>query len=1574
MTTHVKYVMTGVINTPPYQRVTWTVWDTPDTDGSESGFSNLIDIAVDYQVIDEVTSGGNNGVGPQPVIPEPPVPLVVKIQYIMKATTVASPYTLITWKVSDAPDFTGVYSGYGVGQLENICVDYTEIDDVNRGPQAVPQINELVGPAGGDLSGTYPNPTVVGIGGDPIDFTGLGSDYIIVFNGTQWEVQPIPSGLFSANGDLTGTNLNQTVVGLRTKSLDSSLASIGATEDGYLLTWENSSSSWKAKINASAILLGDVTGLTGNNTISKLQGITVSATSPTTDQVLTFNGSAWVPSTGVNGPAGGDLSGFYPNPTVAKINGFAVPPSGTFSVGNVLQVTGTHQLNYQPVNLAGGANFVTGILPAGNQAAQGLAGDLSGTTSAATVIKLQNNSVASDAPANGEVLTWISANNQWEPYPITAGSVTLAGDVTGIATANTVERLTGLLGVVTIGAEHLIWDNTLSHPKLMQAPVIGTSTSIVEVSGQNSQDGYGGYTYITAGIGKTNLGAGQLVGGNLLLGPYYADFYPTPQLGFQLLVGGPLNYGLRMYTDGVLNVGSYGLGVAHFDSNGNVTSSAVNLAGGSSEVTGVLPIANQAAQTMGGDVSGTTAAAQVNIARGLKSATTTVSVSGATAPSSGQVLTATNSTTATWQNPASTSPTGSAGGDLTGSTYPNPFISAISGSGGAGGSITVLADTFAFTSGSKFLAHADAGESITISTQSVGSSSTGGAINLNAGAGSGTSSVGGSVYINAGDCTGAAPTGGEVVIRGGDLTGSTAGGSAGPISIITGDASVGSGVYGGFLTLATPDHANSGGSGDVIIKTGDITGGNSGVSGDMLIKTGAGAGTNSSSGSLTLQVGTKTGGGTAASLFLQTNGANTRVSIDSSGTINVPGFAGGGSGVVTVDNSGNLAFGTSGPPGGAAGGDLGGTYPNPTVVAVTGAAGLLPIASTAAGLRWAAGATTPSLAQADTGSGNGQNLSIIAQSSSAGSSTGGNLLLISGDGSSADGAIAFYTGVSNLRGQIGGTGVWRISNLSTGIVHADSNGDLTSSAVNLASGDVTGTLPTGNQAAQTMGGDVSGTTNAATVEKIKATTITTAGGALSPGAVLRVTGVATADWGQLDLADTDAVTGVLPKANQAAQDMAGDVSGTTAASVVDKIKSKTLDSSIGTAGAGQDQYVITWDNGTTSYKLLAASGGVTWANDLAGSSGTNQWVAEISGSGGGGGTVPLNITTLEFAADQINPLIYQADETVNDASYMKIQAQNATASGKFGGNLFLQSGNGPTNAEDGTLIFQTGVTTRMSIANDGAVSIQNLSTGIVHADSGGTLTSSTVDADEITAGTAGQLLLNNSTPVPTWTTMSGDTTISSAGATTLVAIRGKATATSLASVGATQDGYVLTWVNGSSEWQAKPGTGSGGGITTVGTIDTSPNSNGLFISGSTISTQLASASQPGMVSTGTQTMAGAKTFSGALTAGSTTTKNTMVGGQIWTTRSLAGDLTIDTTTTDMIILCSTAAARSITLPAPVNGRIFIIKDSTGQAETNNITLIRNGSEKIEGVAASRTLSTNWGVWTVTTDGTDWFFL
>ncbi len=79
-----------------------------------------------------------------------------------------------------------------------------------------------------------------------------------------------------------------------------------------------------------------------------------------------------------------------------------------------------------------------------------------------------------------------------------------------------------------------------------------------------------------------------------------------------------------------------------------------------------------------------------------------------------------------------------------------------------------------------------------------------------------------------------------------------------------------------------------------------------------------------------------------------------------------------------------------------------------------------------------------------------------------------------------------------------------------------------------------------------------------------------------------------------------------------------------------------------------------------------------------------------------------------------------------------------------------------------------------------------------------------------------------------------------------------------------------------------------------------------------------------------------------------------------------------TLTDKQIHFVDTAAARSLTLPTPLTTRYMVVLDKTGTGATNNITIVRAGSEKIQGVAASYVMKGDFQQAVFVSDGTDWW--
>lgn len=179
----------------------------------------------------------------------------------------------------------------------------------------------------------------------------------------------------------------------------------------------------------SITLAGDVTGAVGTTVVAAIQGIGVSTTDPTTDQVLKYNGTAWAPATltaVTSVTMGGDISGSSASATVAKIQGRSVASTSP-SNGYVL-AWNNGATQWEPT-----APTVTSSVTMG--------GDVSGSSSSATVAKIQGRTVVSTAPSDLQYLGWNNGSTQWEPKTI---AVTLAGDVTGAYGSNTVTKVRGV--------------------------------------------------------------------------------------------------------------------------------------------------------------------------------------------------------------------------------------------------------------------------------------------------------------------------------------------------------------------------------------------------------------------------------------------------------------------------------------------------------------------------------------------------------------------------------------------------------------------------------------------------------------------------------------------------------------------------------------------------------------------------------------------------------------------------------------------------------------------------------------------------------------------------------------------------------------------------------------------------------------------------------------------------------------------------------------------------------------------------------------------------------------------------
>lgn len=126
---------------------------------------------------------------------------------------------------------------------------------------------------------------------------------------------------------------------------------------------------------------------------------------------------------------------------------------------------------------------------------------------------------------------------------------------------------------------------------------------------------------------------------------------------------------------------------------------------------------------------------------------------------------------------------------------------------------------------------------------------------------------------------------------------------------------------------------------------------------------------------------------------------------------------------------------------------------------------------------------------------------------------------------------------------------------------------------------------------------------------------------------------------------------------------------------------------------------------------LRSAGGITWANDLSGSSSTHQWVVSITGASGTGTSVTLGSSgvafALSYAAGVTAPTISQAINTSGAGVNFGITAQAAkVGSAAAGGNLNLSGGAGDGAGANGNVSLFTGATEQWRATPTALVNVQ----------------------------------------------------------------------------------------------------------------------------------------------------------------------------------------------------------------------------------------------------------------------------
>ncbi len=288
--------------------------------------------------------------------------------------------------------------------------------------------------AGGDLNGTYPNPTVAKIQGKAltVDAGTLAANHAFVYDGTEYKNEKIIKASEAFAGDVTGLYGSTQLSNIQGKALTVDAGTLAAN---HAFVYDGTEYKNEKIIKASEAFAGDVTGLYGSTQLSNIQGkaLTVDAGTLALNHALVYDGTEYKNEEIIkaSAPFAGDVTGTYDNNTVAKINN---------KVLDFGALADTKVLSYD----AGSDTFVAktvGELDIDdvNQNTD-FAGDITGKYNTTTVSSIQSKTVDITGIAADHALVYDGVSD-YKSVKVIKASEGFAGDVTGTYDNNTVAKI-----------------------------------------------------------------------------------------------------------------------------------------------------------------------------------------------------------------------------------------------------------------------------------------------------------------------------------------------------------------------------------------------------------------------------------------------------------------------------------------------------------------------------------------------------------------------------------------------------------------------------------------------------------------------------------------------------------------------------------------------------------------------------------------------------------------------------------------------------------------------------------------------------------------------------------------------------------------------------------------------------------------------------------------------------------------------------------------------------------------------------------------------------------------------------